>query len=207
MLEHSTIRKMLEEQWRQLNEADDKKYYALFFLRELENNKIAMLASRFPTYENLCSFHPEAETIEIDGNEIYIKDMRDFWNDISKALPCNCCIIYNENYPVIKNEQEISELFKKYYSFANAEKVDLTNLFTQKELTALAAIYDHIGKEGEISISALVRETGLSRPVFASLINTLSSTGSAEVVSRGVRGTSIKFLNPDIKKLVDKHKE
>lgn len=66
---------------------------------------------------------------------------------------------------------------------------------TEAEITALKAVGSEIGQEGSIAISKMVEKTGISRPVFTSLLNKLKDSKLAEIESHGPKGTSIKFNN------------
>jgi GTP-sensing pleiotropic transcriptional regulator CodY len=72
---------------------------------------------------------------------------------------------------------------------------------TSKETSALQAIIQDIGAEGNISIVKMIQKTGYSRPVFTNLLAKLELFKVAEVQNQGVKGTYIKFSIPlnDIK--------
>ena len=64
---------------------------------------------------------------------------------------------------------------------------------TNKEYLALAGIRDEIGNEGYVSVVKMIQKTGISRPVFTSLLDKLQSHKVAVVENKGVKGTYIKF--------------
>lgn len=64
---------------------------------------------------------------------------------------------------------------------------------TQKENDALKEIREDIGGEGYISIVKKTQKTGISRPVYDSLLKKMKAYGVAEIENKGVKGTYIKF--------------
>lgn len=84
---------------------------------------------------------------------------------------------------------------KRYIAFPFEEFYD--NL-TNKEIKAVNSILKRVQNEGDVSISVLIAETSLSRPVYISLLSKLKDYNMAEVSNRGVKGTHIKFLNSNL---------
>lgn len=75
----------------------------------------------------------------------------------------------------------------------NEEKFILE--LTDKEKNAFYFIKNIIDTEGNISISQLVNDSNISRPVFTSLLQKMSNSGFAIVTNQGVKGTYIKIIN------------
>ena len=65
---------------------------------------------------------------------------------------------------------------------------------TAHEHTAYKAIFDEIGEAGNISVVKMIQKTGLSRPVFTSLLQKMEKYNIALVKNQGVKGTNITFL-------------
>ena len=59
-------------------------------------------------------------------------------------------------------------------------------------------LYFVAGSEGDISVSKMIQNTGISRPVYNSLLNTLANTHCAEIDAHGVKGTHIKIISPTL---------
>ena len=68
---------------------------------------------------------------------------------------------------------------------------DFYNALTDNEQTAFQAIYEEIGLSGNISVVKMIQKTGLSRPVFTSLLQKMEKYNVATVKSQGVKGTNI----------------
>ena len=200
MIDNSTLAFTLEKQWKELTKDNLYEYYALYFVRELDNNKISTLAFKFPSYEDLCCSDPYIEEQKlIEGNVIHILDMRTFFCG-DPYLPNSIYRIINPAYPQIEPRQgtkaEIAELFTKFYNFEKMKHIDVYSTLTKTERAAAKAIYDEIGTEGDISVSKLIQATGISRPVYNNLLNTLATTHCAEIAAHGVKGTHIKIIDP-----------
>ena len=67
---------------------------------------------------------------------------------------------------------------------------------THAEEAALLSIIETIENEGNVTISKLVKEYTISRPVYNNLLLKLQKYNVAEVVNMGVKGTYIKIINP-----------
>lgn len=72
--------------------------------------------------------------------------------------------------------------------------------FTEKEKEGCRIIINTIGQDGYISINALVNSSGISRPVFNSLLVKLEKYNLAQIEKCGVKGTHIIFTE-DVKNL------
>lgn len=97
-------------------------------------------------------------------------------------------------------EEEIDELQKTFVTLFDAPRgkkdnkifyISLSNM----EEKAAAAIQERIDTEGYVSLSALIEETGISRPTFKNVLQKMEKFKVAEVKPAGVKGTYIKFLN------------
>lgn len=89
------------------------------------------------------------------------------------------------------------------YSFSNPQTEitlhNFENKLTNTETRALQAIVDTIHTEGNITISKLVDETRISRPVYNNLLVKLKENNIAEVNNMGMKGTHIKFTHTLLK--------
>lgn len=65
---------------------------------------------------------------------------------------------------------------------------------TSNEKLAFEAIKTEIGNEGNISVVKMMQKTGLSRPVFTSLLQKMEKYGVAQIKNQGVKGTYIKIM-------------
>lgn len=73
---------------------------------------------------------------------------------------------------------------------------EFLNMLTDTEKEALKIIMNYLTLgEGNISISRLVEESNLSRPVFKGLLQKMKDTEIAEVSNMGVKGTHIKIID------------
>lgn len=77
---------------------------------------------------------------------------------------------------------------------------DLLLNLTKTEEQALNIILQNLNSdyEGNISISQLVQDSNISRPVFKNVIQKMKDSLIAEIDNQGVKGTYIKILNEDI---------
>lgn len=78
------------------------------------------------------------------------------------------------------------------------DRIDYDNFaesLTEMEYKALLAIRDRTSNNvAHISISKIVEETGISRPVYKNLLNKLEKAGIAKITVQGVKGTTIDFI-------------
>ena len=73
----------------------------------------------------------------------------------------------------------------------------LSNL-TDAEKEALQVINNNLPeREGNISISKVLLETSVSRPVFKNLLRKMEECNYAQIENQGVKGTYIKFLEEE----------
>ena len=68
---------------------------------------------------------------------------------------------------------------------------DFFNALTENETIAFQAITEEIGLSGNISVVKMIQKTGVSRPVFTSLLQKMERYNVATVKSQGVKGTNI----------------
>ena len=151
----------------------------------------------------MCCDDPCVEkTITIENNLIRILDMRLYFND--KYVPLTTYRVFNTNYPQVEanncKQEEIVNLFTKFLNFEKMKQIDVYSTLTKTEKAAARAIYAEIGIEGDISVSKMIQNTGISRPVYNSLLNTLASTHCAEIDAHGVKGTHIKIISTTLLK-------
>lgn len=200
MLTTEEINEILNNILIQLNEKDPYKYYGVFCSRYQQSgarkpNKIDVVAFKFPTFEEMCSdegIYVENQTF-IDDNLVHILDMRVYFVE----KPTGALYVINPLYPKVEHtKEEVIKLFKAYLNTKQKSKKDIYSTLTPTERLGLKGIYDTIGLEGEISISKLIQTTQVSRITFNNLLNALATQGCAEVVSRGVRGTYIRIIDP-----------
>lgn len=95
-------------------------------------------------------------------------------------------------------KQMLIELIKYGIKDDKPQTKKFIHELTANETIALKAILHQINKEGNISITSLVNNTGLSRPVFNNLILKMKEYKVAEIANQGAKGTHIKFVNEDI---------
>ena len=81
-----------------------------------------------------------------------------------------------------------------------AQTEDFKKKLTDLELQALDVILNNLANkyEGIISISQLVNTSGISRPVFKSVLDKMKTNLIAEWENRGVKGTYIKIIDGNL---------
>lgn len=79
------------------------------------------------------------------------------------------------------------------------------NKITVLEKQAFDIILNHLSNEyeGFVSISQLVEESDISRPVFKSILNKMQKNLIAELENKGAKGTYIKIIDSNILKQID----
>lgn len=77
---------------------------------------------------------------------------------------------------------------------------DFKRKLTELELQALSVILDNLADkyEGIISVSQLVNASGISRPVFKSVLDKMKTNLIAEWENKGVKGTYIKIIDGNL---------
>ena len=95
------------------------------------------------------------------------------------------------------------EILKKSFSELQEEsscsKEDFFNKLSSSEEKAYLSIVKQIGNEGNITISKLVKENNISRPVYNNLLAKLKENRVADVVNMGVKGTYLKITNSELR--------
>lgn len=79
-------------------------------------------------------------------------------------------------------------------------KEEFFKQLTHAEERAFNSIVNAIGNEGNITISKLVDENRISRPVYNNLMKKLKEYNIADVLNMGMKGTYIKITNPLLKR-------
>lgn len=84
--------------------------------------------------------------------------------------------------------------------------VDFNTLLTKTEKNALDIIINELenGYDGNISISNLIENSSISRPVFKNLLQKMKDNKIAEIDNQGVKGTYIKIIDGNLLKQIDK---
>ena len=201
MIDSLVLNFTLQKHWRELTKDEPYKYYGLFFAHDKNDGTISSVAFKFPTFEEMCCDDPYTEkTITIENNLIHILDMRLYFDD--KYVPLTTYRVFNTYYPQVEandcKREDVVNLFIKFLSFEKMKQIDIYSTLTKTERAAARAIYAEIGSEGDISVSKMIQNTGISRPVYNSLLNTLANTHCAEIDAHGVKGTHIKIISPTL---------
>jgi hypothetical protein len=87
------------------------------------------------------------------------------------------------------------QLFDHYLQFRSGVQMQIFDSLTKTEEKALIYILETIGEEGVMSISQAIQGSGISRPVFTSLLDKLNYYKAAEIRNMGVKGTYINFYD------------
>jgi ribosomal protein S25 len=93
----------------------------------------------------------------------------------------------------------VCEILKLSFDNKNYSKDNFLKNLTNTETKALYSIFKEIHEEGNISLSKMVDKYSISRPVYNNLLSKLKEFNIAEVVSQGMKGTYIKFIQSEIK--------
>ena len=201
MIDSLVLNFTLQKHWRELTKDEPYKYYGLFFAHDKNDGTITSVAFKFPTFEEMCCDDPYIEkTVTIENNLIYILDMRLYFDE--NYVPLTTYRIFNSYYPQVEandcTREKVANLFIKFFSFEKMKQIDVYSTLTKTEKAAARAIYAEIGSEGDISVSKMIQNTGISRPVYNSLLNTLANTHCAEIDAHGVKGKHIKIISPTL---------
>lgn len=89
--------------------------------------------------------------------------------------------------------------FEPLFKEKETSKEEFIESLTKSELMAYSTITEEIGYEGTIVISKLVKESGISRPVYNNLLAKMKEHRVAEVSNMGVKGTYINITQPELK--------
>lgn len=91
--------------------------------------------------------------------------------------------------------EDWTKLFDHYLQFRDGVQDKIFDSLTKTEEKALIFCLEEIGDEGILSISKAIADSGISRPVFTSLLDKLARYKGAEVKNMGVKGTYINFYD------------
>ena len=86
-----------------------------------------------------------------------------------------------------------TKIFDHYLQFRDGVQDKIFDSLTKTEEKALIFCLEEIGDEGILSISKAIADSGISRPVFTSLLDKLARYKGAEIKNMGVKGTYINF--------------
>ena len=89
----------------------------------------------------------------------------------------------------------LTKLFDHYLQFRDGVQDKIFDSLTKTEEKALIFCLEEIGDEGILSISEAIRKSGISRPVFTSMLDKLDRYKGAEIKNMGVKGTYINFYD------------
>ena len=151
-------------------------------------------------YEYLMSLRAKEGTDEVIAEED-ITELSQFFKDYIEKYKLITSPKANKGLPAL--DTGVIEIIK--YSFkdmADEEEISKKEFFaklTNAEERAYYSIIHEIGEEGNVTISKLVDEHRISRPVYNNLLAKLKENDVAEVVSMGAKGTYIKVTQPELK--------
>lgn len=157
-----------------------------------------------PTLGALCSlssaiFEIEEKKYEDISFQVNTRDIRGFSLEKLQTVVRLSNAKFNQKYVRYIKGGGLAELIINVINGNQTEPEDnfeqFVNKTTEKEKDALRDIIERIGEEGQVSLSALIQITKISRPVYTSLLSKLKEFNIAEVVNAGVKGTKIKFTN------------
>ena len=86
-----------------------------------------------------------------------------------------------------------TKIFDHYLQFRDGVQDKIFESLTKTEEKALIYTLEEIGDEGILSISKAITCSGISRPVFTSMLDKLDRYNGAEIKNMGVKGTYINF--------------
>lgn len=105
---------------------------------------------------------------------------------------------YEEDIREFRLDGDIGRLMNFLEAVIGADQQVLVEDFykslTVNEKNAFIAIKEAIGLSGNISIVKMIQKTGISRPVWTSLLQKMEKYGVAIVKNQGVKGTNIEIL-------------
>lgn len=106
-----------------------------------------------------------------------------------RAMDSGVTAIIRSNIDELANSDDQIPLFFK--QITNAERAALVNIIDVLN-----------GNDGFISITKMIEQYNISRPVFTSLLKKMEECHIAEIEKHGVKGTKITFLVSSAKKLL-----
>lgn len=191
------------EPYRRINNAITRGFVAIDKKNFVEAERIRFACEEYVNGTSIADciclkkdFHLRyLESISKGEFEPDIKELKDDYMEIlSKAKNMIC------NYEA---ETYFKDFIKIVITKANQDNIRVANILeflTDKEKQALSIILSKLENgEGTISISKLLEESDISRPVFKSTLNKIEKYYIAEITNMGVKGTNIKLLtNIDI---------
>ena len=122
-------------------------------------------------------------------------DINEIKNDLDNFLEEAKGLKINNTYrDLIKTS--VKEVIKIALTDMNQER-DFRQTLTDMEKQALSIILDNLddGHEGNISISQLVADSSISRPVFKNVLQKMKDNLIAEIENKGVKGTYVKIMD------------
>ena len=137
-------------------------------------------------YEYLMSLRAKEGTDEVIAEEDII-ELSQFFKD------------YIEKYKVISSPRANKGLLSLDTGVIEIIKIEMFFKNVKGLQRAYYSIIHEIGEEGNVTISKLVDEYRISRPVYNNLLAKLKENDVAEVVSMGAKGTYIKVTQPELK--------
>ena len=185
----------------------------IFKLKTFENGYAAIY---IPTFEELCLKEDKAEKYILQ-NEItlFVQDIR--YYDYCNAVDLSSNGWINPKYEKLWekflksldmlecNNVKVNIIKNSVMSTKEEIKLDdFLNKITHAEKRALSAIGEKIKSEGYISVTIITKETSISRPVYTNLFRKLKEYNMADVSNKGVKGTYIKFINPELIYAIEK---
>ena len=137
-----------------------------------------------------CNLDAEKRLEGAQAVEQGIKHLLEVYKDIDSP--------YHEAAAATMNKG-VCEILKLSFAEKEITKSDFLDSLTNTETKALHSIFNEIHDEGNISLSKMVEKYSISRPVYNNLLSKLKEYNIAEVIAQGVKGTYIRFTQPEIK--------
>lgn len=105
---------------------------------------------------------------------------------------------YQEDIREFRLDGDLGRLMNFLEAVIGADQQVLVKEFfndlTVNENKAFFAIKEEIGSSGNISVVKMIQKTGLSRPVWTSLLQKMEKFGIAQIKNQGVKGTHIELV-------------
>lgn len=192
----------------QQDASDSKNLYnahrLYYFLENYLNNKIYLdcIHPEGKSYEflrdlklglNRLSHDKEAKIENAEELKQKVKDLNSIYPQLTSPLRKKALIALNDG--VI----EIIKLSLQNLKQPSTTKEEFFKQLTNAEQKAYYSIIKETGSEGNISISKLVDQNAISRPVYNNLIIKMKKCRVASVVNQGMKGTNIKIIQPELR--------
>ena len=128
------------------------------------------------------------------ANNIIMPNLEEVKQDLERMVnAADGAIVHPEQEQLVK--ECIIEIMKIALT-KTVHKEDLLAALTETEKSAFKVILAKlIDGEGAVSISQLTTESGISRPVFKSVLQKLKDMEIAEINNMGVKGTYINIID------------